>query len=69
MVNMLLALANDIMAVYADAVLVAHKDRAQDVKTQLLYLRLRVLFRLKFFQKTIGLGVGLKLWYWALLSR
>ena len=55
---------DDIMAItIPDAVLVAHKDRAQDVKNAVAVLKAKGIIQAEIFQKTIGLGVGLKLWY------
>ena len=55
---------NNILAIaMPDAVLVANKNRAQDVKIVVELLKKKMFLKLKFILKITAPGVGLKVWY------
>ena len=56
---------NDIMAIaMPDAVLVAPKDRAQDVKKAVELLKAKEIAQAEIFPRITVLGVGLRVWHW-----
>ena len=64
-----IGLDNIIAVSMPDAVLVADKQRAQDVKKVVELLKSKDVMQAKFFQRTIGRGESLKAWFWEIASR